>query len=83
MCIYIYTGVFIVGAKRTPFGAFGGALAKKTPTDLQTVAANAAIAQAGLDAKHIDSVVVGNVISVSIYSLNNIFMESLEIDFKF
>jgi len=58
-------GVFIVGAKRTPFGAFGGALAKKTPTDLQTVAANAAIAQAGLDAKHIDSVVVGNVISAS------------------
>jgi len=58
-------GVFIVGAKRTPFGAFGGALAKKSPTDLQEVAASAAIAAAKLDPKLIDSVIVGNVLGCS------------------
>jgi len=55
-------GVFIVGARRTPFGAFGGALAKKTPTDLQEVAAKAALASANVDPKLVDSVVIGNVI---------------------
>lgn len=28
-------GIFVVGAKRTPFGTFGGALKSHTPTDLQ------------------------------------------------
>lgn len=28
-------GIFVVGAKRTPFGSFGGALKSHTPTDLQ------------------------------------------------
>jgi len=55
-------GIFIVGAKRTPFGAFGGALAKKSPTDLQEIAAKAALADAKLDPKHVDTVIVGNVL---------------------
>lgn len=55
-------GVFLVGARRTPFGAFGGALSKKTPTDLQEVAAIAALADAKVDPKLVDSVVIGNVI---------------------
>ena len=28
-------GIFVVAAKRTPFGTFGGALKSHTPTDLQ------------------------------------------------
>jgi len=55
-------GVFIVGARRTPFGTFGGALAKKTPTDLQEIAAKAALTSANVDPKLVDSVVIGNVI---------------------
>ena len=28
-------GIFVVAAKRTPFGTFGGTLKSHTPTDLQ------------------------------------------------
>lgn len=55
-------GVFVIGAKRTPFGAFGGKLAKHTPTDLQEVAAKAALTAANVKPELIDSVVIGNVI---------------------
>ena len=57
--------IFVVGAKRTPFGTFGGALKSHSPTDLQVVAANAALQAAGLDPKAVDSVCVGNVLSAS------------------
>ena len=30
-------GVFVVAAKRTPFGTFGGTLKSHTPTDLQVI----------------------------------------------
>jgi len=56
-------GVFIVAAKRTPFGAFGGKLLDKTCVDLAEVAAKAALAAGNVDPKWIDSVVIGNVIS--------------------
>lgn len=55
-------GIFVVGAKRTPFGTFGGKLASKTPTDLQEVAAKAALASANVNPELVDSVVIGNVI---------------------
>lgn len=58
-------GIFIVGAKRTPFGTFGGKLAKYTPTDLQEVAAKAALASAKVNPENVDSVVIGNVLSGS------------------
>jgi len=58
-------GIFIVAAKRTPFGAFGGKLVDKTVVDLQEIAAKAALAQGGIDPKIIDSVVIGNIISAS------------------
>ncbi|XP_077978426.1 3-ketoacyl-CoA thiolase, mitochondrial-like [Glandiceps talaboti] len=54
-------GVFIVAAKRTPFGTFGGKLKDFTSTDLATVAAKAALASGKVDPKIIDSVVFGNV----------------------
>lgn len=57
------TGVFIVGAKRTPVGSFGGKLKGLTATDLGVIAGSAAIKSAGIDPKHIDSVVFGNVCS--------------------
>jgi len=56
-------GVFIVAAKRTPFGAMGGKLANRTPTDLQEIAGKAALAAGNVDPKIVDSVVIGNVIS--------------------
>ena len=54
-----------MGAKRTPFGTFGGKLAKMTPTDLQEVAAKAAMAAGKVNPENVDSVVIGNVIGVS------------------
>ncbi|KAK7021415.1 3-ketoacyl-CoA thiolase, mitochondrial [Halocaridina rubra] len=55
-------GIFVVGAKRTPFGTFGGKLANHTPTDLQEIAAKAALASAKVNPELVDSVVIGNVI---------------------
>nr|QBH73976.1 mitochondrial 3-ketoacyl-coa thiolase [Orthoderella ornata] len=54
-------GIFIVAAKRTPYGTYGGKFLKKSITDLQEVANKAAIAAAGIKPEHVDSVVIGNV----------------------
>ncbi|XP_037092843.1 3-ketoacyl-CoA thiolase, mitochondrial-like [Pollicipes pollicipes] len=61
----ITKGIFIVGAKRTPFGAFCGKLSNKTCTDLQEVAARAALQAAKVKPELVDSVVIGNVLSCS------------------
>jgi acetyl-CoA C-acetyltransferase/acetyl-CoA acyltransferase 2 len=53
--------VFIAG-KRTPFGAFGGALKDITATDLGVISAKATLAQANISAEKIDHVIFGNVI---------------------
>jgi len=58
-------GIFIVGAKRTPFGAFCGKLANKTCTDLQEISARAALEAAKVKPELVDSVVIGNVLSCS------------------
>ena len=55
-------GVFLVAAKRTPFGAFGGGLKSLSATDLGTHATRAALASIGLDPAAVDAVVFGNVI---------------------
>lgn len=60
-----HTGIFIVGAKRTPFGTFGGVFRNTSATELQTIAATAALKEAGVAPDQIDSVVVGQVMSVS------------------
>ncbi len=59
-------GVFVVAAKRTAFGKYGGKLKDMSATDLQVVANKAAIAQSGLSADKIDSTIVGNIIHVII-----------------
>jgi len=58
-------GIYVVAAKRTAFGKFGGKLKDFSATDLQVVANKAAIAQSKLPAEKIDSVVVGNIIPSS------------------
>lgn len=57
--------IFILSAKRTPFGAFSGALRDQTATDLATVAAQAALRDSGLAGKDIGHVIFGNVLQTS------------------
>lgn len=59
------TGVYIVAAKRTAFGAFGGKLKDITATDLAVYASQAALKAGNVNPQDVSSVVFGNVISVS------------------
>lgn len=54
-----------MGAKRTVFGTYGGKLKDVSITDLQTIAAKAALASANVKPEAVDSVIVGVVGSVS------------------
>ena len=56
--------VFIVAAKRTPFGTFGGALKGHSATELSALAARAALAVGNVSPEIVDSVIIGNVIQV-------------------
>jgi acetyl-CoA C-acetyltransferase len=58
--------VYIVSAVRTPIGSFGGALASLTATQLGGIAIKGAIQRAGIDAKLIDEVIMGNVVSAGL-----------------
>ncbi|MCA9549812.1 MAG: acetyl-CoA C-acetyltransferase [Myxococcales bacterium] len=53
--------VFIVAAKRTAFGTFGGSLKDLSATDLGVEAAKAALAQANLPVDAVDHTIFGNV----------------------
>ena len=53
--------IWIVAAKRTPFGTLGGALKGVSAIDLAVHASKAAITQAGVNADEIDQVILGNV----------------------
>ena len=57
--------IFIVGAKRTAFGAYGGTLKDHTANDLQVISTIAALKSANVDAQLVDSVCVGNVMQSS------------------
>lgn len=54
--------VFIVAAKRTAFGTYGGKLKSMTCTDLTELAAKAALESANVKPEAVTSVIVGNVI---------------------
>src|SRR5688572_23050771 len=56
---------WIVAAKRTAFGGFGGALKSVRATELGAHASRAALAQSGLTAQEIDQVIFGNVAQTS------------------
>lgn len=58
-------GIFIVAAKRTPFGTMGGVFTNKNATDLSVVAATSALQSAKLKPEKIDSVVFGHVLALS------------------
>jgi acetyl-CoA C-acetyltransferase len=58
--------VVIVSAKRTPIGAFQGALAPVTATQLGTAAIRAAIEAAGVKPGDIQEVIMGNVLSAGL-----------------
>jgi len=54
-------GAYIYGAVRTPFGRYGGALAKTRPDDLAAQALSALLERApGLDPAAIEDVILGN-----------------------
>lgn len=59
------SGIFVVAAKRTPFGAFGGSLKSMTATELGVASTKAALTQANIDPALIDNVYFGNVIPSS------------------
>ncbi|XP_007904978.1 3-ketoacyl-CoA thiolase, mitochondrial [Callorhinchus milii] len=58
-------GVFIVAAKRTPFGAYGGLLKDHSATDLAMMAAKAALVSGNVNPELVDSIIVGNVMQSS------------------
>lgn len=58
-------GVFIVAAKRTPFGTYGGVLKDHTATDLAEHAAKAALAAGSVAPELVNSVIMGNVMQSS------------------
>ncbi len=71
-------GIYVIAAKRTAFGKYGGKLKDLSATDLQVISNKAAIAQSGLSAEKIDSCIVGNIIHV----IFNFLLLVLFINFK-
>jgi acetyl-CoA C-acetyltransferase len=59
------TDVVIVSAKRTPVGAFNGALSSVPAHDLGAIAIKAALEAAGVDPKDVDEVVMGQVLQAA------------------
>ncbi len=58
--------VYIISAVRTPIGSFGGSLASLSATHLGSTAVKGALAKAGVDAKYIQELYIGNVISAGL-----------------
>ncbi len=58
--------VFIVGAARTPIGAFQGALAEVPAVDLGATAIRAALERSGLTAEEVGETYVGNVLTAGV-----------------
>ena len=54
--------VFVVGAKRTPIGRFGGALKDHTPVDLAAHAMRSVLDSAGVDGGALDIYLFGNIL---------------------
>lgn len=58
--------VYIVSAVRTPIGSFGGSLSSLTAVQLGSTAIKGALSKAGVDAKEINEVYFGNVVSAGL-----------------
>ncbi|XP_076753269.1 yippee interacting protein 2 [Xylocopa sonorina] len=61
----ITKGIFIVAAKRTPFGTAGGIYTNKSATDLSIAAATSALQSAKLKPEKVDNVILGHVLPFS------------------
>ena len=61
----ISTDVVFLSARRTPFGAFGGALKRQSATDLAVIASKAALTDSGVDVAAVNHVIFGNVMQTS------------------
>ncbi len=62
---FMYQGIVFVGAKRTPFGAFGGSFRDLTATDLAVEAAKAALSSSKVSPADVDHAIFGNVLQTS------------------
>ncbi|GAA0894564.1 acetyl-CoA C-acyltransferase [Fulvivirga kasyanovii] len=58
--------VYIVSAVRTPIGSFGGSLSSLTAVQLGSAAIKGALSKAGVDAKEVNEVYFGNVVSAGL-----------------
>jgi len=58
--------VYIAGGMRTPFGAFSGSLSSMTAAQLGAHSVKATIEKSGVDAKEIDELLFGNVLSAGL-----------------
>ena len=58
--------VYIVSAVRTPMGSFGGALSSVPATRLGATAIKGALEKAGIDAKEVQEVFMGNVLQANL-----------------
>lgn len=58
--------VYIVSAVRTPIGSFGGSLSGLTAVQLGSTAIKGALSRAGVDAKEVNEVFFGNVVSAGL-----------------
>jgi acetyl-CoA C-acetyltransferase len=58
--------VFICAAVRTPLGSFGGVLSGISATKLGAIAIKGALDKAGLEGKHVNEVLMGNVVSANL-----------------
>ncbi|XP_034189597.2 yippee interacting protein 2 [Osmia lignaria lignaria] len=62
---FVTKGIFIVAAKRTPFGTMGGVFTNKSATDLAVVATTSALQSAGLKPEKVDNIIFGHVLALS------------------
>ncbi len=58
--------VFIISSKRTPIGGFLGVLSNHSATELGAIAIRETFNSVNVDASHIDSVYMGNVLSANL-----------------
>lgn len=66
-----------MGAKRTAFGTFGGVFKNTSATELQTLAAVAALKEAGVKPEQVDTINIGQVMSVSTILLYYCYIKPL------
>lgn len=58
--------VYVISAVRTPIGSFGGSLASLTAVQLGSTAIKGALDKANVDAKEVNEVYMGNVVSANL-----------------